>query len=1425
MEFHMSSTQVSVSDLKMSGSPTYIPALISDKNVQDDPDELSSCGRERYAGRFARSLSALRHGMGRWIGSRIVAVTALLLMAAGAQAQFGTVAVGTAAGQQNVTVTAQAAGTVASVKVLTAGVASLDFTAGSGTACGTPTLAVGGTCTQSVAFTPAAPGLRIGAVVLLDASSNVLGTAYLTGIGSGGLGVLVPGNVLDVAGNGTYTGSVLDGNQAAAASLYLPTSVVLDGAGNMYIADSGHNRIRKVTAPATGSIGTGIISTIAGNGDPTYSGDGGPAVDATLNAPSGIAIDGAGNLYIADTGDNRIREINASTGIITTVAGTGAIGSSGDGGAATAAELNQPQGVSVDASGNLYIADTNNHRIREVKIATGIITTVAGDGFTNPNGTGGYAGDGGAATAAELNYPYAVAFDAAGNMYIPDSANYIVRKVSSSGTITTFAGTPQSPGYSGDGSSATAATMYTPEGVIADPAGNIYIATGGNRDTASIRKVSSLTGDISTLVENNIGEDYNNGLFAAINIYGPIGLFVDGSGNLYLADSLNMIVQQIQSNFVALNFTQVGTRQGEISAPQSQTVENDGNAPLDVTNITVGANVALDAATTTCTDPSSMTVDEDCVVGVEFAPPLTPAIAPPATSETLTGNVDVVEQAVNTPLDIEVIGIATVINSTTTTLTSNPNPSGFGQGVTFTATVTTGAGTGALTGNVTFTIDGTTTTLCPNPVAVNAGGIAQCVTSALSVGAHKVTAAYGNDPGHYASTSPVLTQTVIEGTTTVISSSKNPSDLGQSVTFIATVSVPPGGGSVTPDGTVVFYDGSTILGTEVLNTVGVTGVATLSTAALTNGQHTISADYEGDASNQIQGSSATLIQDVLAPSGISITSSPNPSTYGTTVTFTVTAPSTGTAPATGMVNILDGSTQIGTVNLAGSPGTATFTTSTLAVGSHSMTAVYMGDSNYGPGTSSPITQVVNQVLTTTTVAAAPNPGYAGGAIAITATVTPAVGVATPTGTVTFTSGTTTLGTATLGATGTATINPTFAVGTYSIVATYAGTTNDAGSASASLSLTITIATTSTALVASPSPGIVDSPVTFTAKVTGNGGIPGGTVTFSADGSALSTPVTLDATGTATLTYSTLTAGTHSITANYSGDANDLASSATISLVVGTIPTATALGSTTSGGTPEQVSLVAAVVGVSGPTPTGTVTFTNGTTVIGTATLDSSGVATLNPNLATGTYSIVATYSGDALHSPSASQPVTVLGTPSGFSFTVNPPTMTLATSQNGSATLSFVSIAGFTDTLGLGCSSLPAAVNCHFSSAAVTLAADGTQTAQVTIDTNNPLSGGTSAMNSQSRKGSALLAGLSVLSLPITILFGLIAWRFRRRYGTVFTAILILLLSGAAILMNGCSGGFSQSTAAPGTYVIQITATGTNSDVIHYQNVTLTITQ
>ena len=303
----------------------------------------------------------------------------------------------------------------------------------------------------------------------------------------------------------------------------------MDGAGNLYIADTSNNRIRKVDT-------AGVITTVAGSGTYGFSGDGGAATSARLSFPYGVTPDGAGNLYIADTWNHRIRKVDTS-GNISTVAGSGTAGFGGDGGSATAtaARLNLPGSVVLDALGNLYIADRLNNRIRKVDTA-GVITTVAGSSTT-----GAFGGDGGAATAGQLNTPAGVALDRSGNLYIADRDNRRIRKVDTAGVISTVAGTG-TLGFSGDGGAATAARLSSPSGVVVDWAGNLYIA---DQDSHRIRKVDT-AGGISTVAGTGTsGFSGDGGAAVAARLNAPYGVAVDGSGNLYIADGLNNRIRKV----------------------------------------------------------------------------------------------------------------------------------------------------------------------------------------------------------------------------------------------------------------------------------------------------------------------------------------------------------------------------------------------------------------------------------------------------------------------------------------------------------------------------------------------------------------------------------------------------------------------------------------------------------------------------------------------------------------------------------------------------------------------------------------------------------------------------------------------------------------------------------------------------------------
>lgn len=333
------------------------------------------------------------------------------------------------------------------------------------------------------------------------------------------------GIITTIAGNGT-AGFSGDGGPATSAALYFATDVAVDSAGNIYIADYANLRIRKVST-------SGIITTVAGNGTLGFSGDGGPATNAAFHDPRYLAVDAAGNIYIADRTNHRIRKVSTS-GIITTVAGNGTPGFSGDGGPATNAAINYPFGVAVDGAGNIYFADNINHRIRKVN-TSGIITTVAG------NGTGGFSGDGGPATSAQILPPWGVAVDTAGNLYLGDFYNGRVRKVNTAGIISTVAGGGND--FPGDGGSATSAALPFPTEVAVDSAGNLYIAEPENINL--VRKVST-AGIITTVAGNGtrgFSGDGGPATSAALSL--PEGLAVDTAGNLYIADPGNNRIRKV----------------------------------------------------------------------------------------------------------------------------------------------------------------------------------------------------------------------------------------------------------------------------------------------------------------------------------------------------------------------------------------------------------------------------------------------------------------------------------------------------------------------------------------------------------------------------------------------------------------------------------------------------------------------------------------------------------------------------------------------------------------------------------------------------------------------------------------------------------------------------------------------------------------
>jgi sugar lactone lactonase YvrE len=400
------------------------------------------------------------------------------------------------------------------------------------------------------------------------------------------------GYINTVAGDGTagYSG---DAGLATSAEINFPFGLAVDSSRNIYIVDSDNSRIRKVTAS------TGDITTIAGTGTAGYSGDGGAATSAKLYYPSGVAVDSSGNIYIADTSNSRIRKVTASTGVISTIAGTGTAGYSGDGGAATSAKLNYPIGVALDISGNIYIADTNNGRIREVSASTGDITTVAGDGGAD------YGGDGGLATLATLYYPQGVAFDISGNMYIADTNNYCIRKVTASTSIiTTIAGKCMYAGYNGDNGIATSAELYFPRSVALDSLGNIYIADEFND---RIRVVTALTGDISTLAgTGTAGYSGDGGAATSADLYEPWGVALDSSGNIYVADTANSRIRVVGTQLsTSIVYPAYQVTSVIYAPPGNKSQDGYTNTTTHGTTTTIGNSIS-DTTTLTFTEGFSV---------------------------------------------------------------------------------------------------------------------------------------------------------------------------------------------------------------------------------------------------------------------------------------------------------------------------------------------------------------------------------------------------------------------------------------------------------------------------------------------------------------------------------------------------------------------------------------------------------------------------------------------------------------------------------------------------------------------------------------------------------------------------------------------------------------------------------------------------
>lgn len=1304
---------------------------------------------------------------------------------------------------QTVPVTVASSGAFNHSQILTQGTSGLDFTPGGGVVCG------GTSCNVPVSFLPKYPGLRVGTVLLFDSGNNLIGSRSLSGIGMGSLSVMSPGEINTIAGDGCpIDGACPTGGSTSATTshgLKLPSGIATDGVGNIYISDTENSRILKVSSDGSSITTITGISGVSGS-----SGDGGPAASALVSTPYAIAVDGAGNIVFADTGNNAIREINATTNKISTIAGTlgGTPGFGGDGNTATSALLASPQGFAFDASGNLYIADTGNNRIRKVDSSTGIITTIAG------NGTPGFA-DNSAALSGEFNQPtgitIAVATDGSSAIYVADFVNNRIRKIDiATGALSTVAG-DGSAGYSGDTQPALSATLNSPTSVAADAAGNLYIADFEN---SVIRKVNASTGKITTLAGNGTASFIGDGFDAnSAGLTKPYSVYLDGSGNVFVADTYNLRAREVSATLAEIQYPDM--KEGKISLPIAQTVENDGNAPLTFSNLTASpatVNAALDLnltdpITTTCSTSVVLPVDSDCVLAVEFTPP---------TVSPVSGVLSVTSDSGNSPIAVDLSGNVLSVNPTSTTVTSSANPSGVGLAVTLTAHISNN-NQGQITGTVQF-FDGTTA-IGNAPQNVNSSSnTATLTTSFTTVGTHSITAVYSGDDQNAASTSLILKEIIEQATTLSLVSSANPDIEFTPITLTASLSV--AGGTTVPSGSITFTNGSTPLGSPA--PINGNGVATFTVPPLAVGSYAITASYTGDANNF--SSSSTITQVInLAPTSTSLASSATTVPFSTPITFTAKVTGVPADTPTGDVIFMDGKSVLATVAV-NTLGVATYVNTTLTAGLHAIIAVYQGDSNYATSTSvQAINVTIQQTPTVTALATSTTNSIATRPVTLTATITTVNGATIPTGNVNFMSGSILLGTASLNNKGMASISITdLAVGVDNITAIYLGDPNDASSISSPLAITIVLAPTTTAVSSSQNPIQTLSSVIISATVANEGTQnPTGIVTFIEDSSTVGSG-TLNAGGVATVSLPFLTAGTHTFVANYAGDSLNLPSvSAPFTQVVQLRPTTNVLTTSQSsltGG--QQLTLISVIhpAGTPGSVgPTGTVIFMDGTTTLATSQVDATGVATVTVLLSGNSANLSSVYSGDANYSGSSASPTTVpIGPAPDFSLLATPNSWSMQSKQHLDITVTLASVRQFTDTFVLGCSGLPQYATCSFSQDKTVLPAGGSKSVTLTVDTGNPLLSGTQARNEAASKTIAFAC-----LFPGSLVFSLLAFRYRRTRWV--GGLLLMVVFAMTSALSGC-GSIQNSGTPPGTYNFLVTATG-QTGVQQFATMTMTITQ
>jgi len=1310
-------------------------------------------------------------------------------------------------------------------------------------------------CSVSVTFSPAYPGLRQQPLVVVD-STGVAYTFGLTGIGNGPQTLILPGNVTTISGAAgtTATTASPDGVAAAAGIIYAPEGLFIDNSSNIYIADTSHNKIRviyaagaglacliEVEAPTMFGLATGATScagatsapvvgdlyTIAGNGIAGYSADAVLASGSDLNAPASVAVDSSGNVYIGDVTNFRVRvvyvggaqaaclielENGASFGLgasptscsgatsapipgyIYTITGSGTSGYSGDGALAGAAKIAAPYGLTLDSAGDVFMAvDSATSGIgSHIRViyegggnAAGLIalenpgtTPVIGNIYTVMGGASSLAstGDGALAINGGMLYAYGLSVDLSGNIYFPDKTSGTAPSVTKArvvyysgttlanlinltnnmtatpGFVYNIAGTG-TPGSGSDGVIATQSALSGSYDEVVDAAGNIYLA---ERLNETIRKVNAATGIISTVAGVAGSQNIVSGqATTTARLWGPWGIALDSFGGIYFTDNGANRLRNDSAAAGTVTFAAQGV--GTSSVNQYVSENNIGTSGLQLSALAATANFGITPAvsdTTDCTATGLLAPGASCLLPISFSP---------QTGGSLGGTASVTDNGLNFTGAVHTVPLIGTATGTSTTVALVPAAPTYGQSVTITATVVDSSSNPVTSGSVTFSV-GTTTLGTASIVS----GSASVTTTLLPGGTITISTAYPAN-GSYTESNTSTSVTVAPAPVTITVNA---------ATKVYGAALPAFSGS----------NGPTQNGDKLS-----IAYSTAATAASSVGTYPITAALTGvSATNYV----ATVTTALLTITQATLTATANAlsrpvNTANPPLTYTVT----------GLVN---GDTS---VILSGNPNLSTTATLSSAVGNYAITitqGTLAATNNYTFAFVNGVLQITYLGTQTITFAPIANVTYgvapfsvsasSSSGLPVTISIVSGINVALSGNTSTLVNGTVTV-------TG---------VGAVTLQANQAGNGSYPGATAVNQSFTVNPAALT--VKATNATYTYGAPTALTGSVTGAVNGDAFTETFTTSAGA-TTPVP---------------AGTYTITPAVTANGTTNAANYAVTYTAGTLTVKQA--GTTTGLTPSvtnanlgaAVLLTATVASTTTGVPTGTATFTDGGTAIGTGTLNGSGVATLSVStLAAGSHSLVAMYSGDNNFVASANSAISIIVTAPAFTVTAPSAGLAIVSGQTGSVAIPVSTVGGYNKTLTPTCGTgLEAGISCLFAPAALVFTgANNTMTMEVTINT---VAAAAELRQPRPWAGGVLTAALLWLPGSIVGWFGL--WRRSGLTPWQRMVFLVLVVFGGLVAISGiegCGSGSNSNYAAKGTFNVPVTfSDGTNRVTV---NVSVTV--